>query len=149
MNSDSESPGRQLGGNKQFLEAVAAVCALMANADDDVALCERWAISTAIATDQEFEHFDTNAVDQLLEEYIRVLQEEDQSAKAKMFSKVRQMYGDKGKALALMRLAYSVMVSDHEIEDAERKEFSGLCLILDLDPEFVFDDLAAGRTGSL
>jgi tellurite resistance protein len=149
MNADAEGLGRQLGGNKEFLEAVVAVCALMANADDDVVLCERSSISAAIATDRDFEHFDKNVVDQLLEEYIRALQEEKQSAKAKFSSKVMQMYGNKGKALALMRLAYRVMVSDHQIEDSEREEFRGLCLILDLDPEFVFDDLAAGRKGSL
>ena len=63
MNSDPEGPGRQLGGNKEFLEAVVAVCALMANADDDVVLCERSSISAAIATDRDFEHFDKNVVD--------------------------------------------------------------------------------------
>ena len=141
MNADSEKPSYQMGGNLDFLEAVVAVCALMANADDDVALCERSTISAAIATDRDFEHFDTNSVNRLLDDYIRALQEEGQSAKVKLSSKVMKFYGNKERALALMRLAYRVMVSDHRIEENERKEFRRLCFILSLDPEFILKGL--------
>ena len=54
-------------------------------------------------------------------------------------------FGDDRRARSLMRLAHRVMVADHEVVEAETREFRRLCRILGLDPEFVTQASDAGR----
>lgn len=123
--------------NQEFLEAVAAVCALMASADENLQACERSSIDAAISTDPAFAGLDADSVGALLGDFIARLEAEGADAKPKLSQRVMRYVGDERRARALMRLAHRIMVSDHQVDEAETREFRRLCRILDLDPEFV------------
>lgn len=145
--SSSESgAGRQ---NQEFMEAVAAVCALMASADETFQPCERSSIDAAISTDPAFAELDAATVGALLGDFIGRLEAEGVGVKPKLSQRVMRYVGDERRARALMRLAHRIMVADHQVDEAESREFQRLCRILDLDPEFVTQasgaDLARAR----
>lgn len=140
--SSSESgAGRQ---NHDFMEAVAAVCALMASADETLQACERSSIDAAISTDPAFAELDATTVGALLGDFIARLKSEGAGAKPKLSQRVMRYVGDERRARALMRLAHRIMVADHQVDEAETREFQRLCRILDLDPEFVTQASDAG-----
>ena len=143
MKADSEGLGGQPGRGRDFMESLVAVCAIMACADGDVRPSECRSISSYIATEPTLEDLDADAVNQLLEDYVRAIQDEGQSAKIKLSGKIMQFCGNKPRALALMQFAYRVMISDHDIHEQERKEFRRLCLSLNLDPDVIFGNLSA------
>lgn len=131
--------GRQ---HQDFMEAVAAVCALMASADEILQPCERSSIDAAISTDPAFAELDAETVGVLLDDFIARLKADGATTKPKLSQRIMRYVGDERRARALMRLAHRIMVSDHQVDEAETLEFRRLCRILDLDPEFV--DQASG-----
>lgn len=143
MKADSKGLGGRPGRDREFMESLVAVCAIMASADDDVRPSECRSISSYIATEPTFENLDADAVNQLLEDYVCAIQDEGRSAKIKLSGKIMQFCGNKPRALALMQFAYRVMISDHDIHEQERKEFRRLCLSLNLDPDVIFGNLSA------
>ncbi len=142
--SPSTSDARSGRQNQEFLEAVAAVCALMASADDTAQACQRSSINAAISTDPAFAELDAETVGAQLSDYIAQLEAEGADAKPKLSQRIMRYFGDERRARALMRLAHRVMVADHQVIEAETKEFQRLCRILDLDPEFVTQASGAG-----
>ncbi len=130
--------------NQDFMEAVAAVCALMAIADDTAQACERSSINAAISTDPAFAELDAETVGAQLNDFIAQLETEGPDAKPKLSQRVWRYVGDERRARALMRLAHRIMIADHDVNEAETKEFQRLCRILDLDPEFVTQASGAG-----
>jgi tellurite resistance protein len=142
--SPSTSDARSGRQNQEFLEAVAAVCALMASADDTAQACERSSINAAISTDPAFAELNAETVGARLSDYIAQIEAEGADAKPKLSQRVMRYFGDERRARALMRLAHRVMIADHRVIEAETKEFQRLCRILDLDPEFVTQASGAG-----
>ena len=138
--SDAGS-GRQ---NQEFMEAVAAVCALMASADETAQACERSSINAAISTDPAFAELNAETVGAQLSDYIAQIETEGADAKPKLSQRIMRYFGDERRARALMRLAHRIMIADHQVIEAEIKEFQRLCRILDLDPEFVTQASGAG-----
>jgi tellurite resistance protein len=112
--------------NQEFMEAVAAVCALMANADETAQACERSSINAAISTDPAFAELDAETVGAQLNDFIAQLEAEGADAKPKLSQRVMRYFGDERRARALMRLAYRIMVADHEVIEGETKEFRRL-----------------------
>lgn len=133
--------GRQ---NQDFTEAVAAVCALMASADDTAQACERSSINAAISTDPVFAELDAESVGAKLGDFIAQIEAEGADAKPKLSQRVLRYVGDERRARALMRLAHRIMVADHEVLEAETREFRRLCRTLSLDPDFVTQTSGAG-----
>ena len=76
--------------------------------------------------------------------YIALIEAEGADAKPKLSQRIMRYFGDERRARALMRIAYRIMVADHEVIEAETKEFQRLCRILGLDPEFVTQASGAG-----
>lgn len=130
--------------NQDFMEAVAAVCALMAIADETAQACERSSINAAISTDPAFAELDAETVGARLNDFIAQIEAEGADAKPKLSQRVLRYVGDERRARALLRLAHRIMVADHDVNEAETKEFQRLCRILDLDPEFVTQASGAG-----
>ena len=120
--------------NRDFLKAAMAVCALSANADDDVNLAERYSIDHAIANEPALRVFQASRAIRILDDYIFALRQEGDSAKQILYNKVRSMAGDYKKSRTLMRVSYLVITADHEIRDEEMQEFARLCALLDLEP---------------
>ncbi len=119
--------------NKDFLKAAMAVCALAANADDEVNLAERYSIDRALETEPALNLFDAAKAVRILDDYIFALREEGDAAKAVLDNKVRRFAGTHKRARTLMRVAYLIIAADQEIVAAERAEFDRLCALLGLD----------------
>jgi tellurite resistance protein len=134
--------GRQ---NQDFVEAVAAVCALMASADESAQDCERSSIAAAMSTDPVLSGLDAERVGVRLGDFIAQIEAEGAGARPKLTQRIMRYFGDDRRARSLMRLAHRVMVADHEVVEAETREFRRLCRILGLDPEFVTQASDAGR----
>ncbi len=124
--------------NKDFLKAAMAVCALAANADDEVDLAERYSIDRALETEPALRLFDPAKAIRILDDYIFALREEGDAAKAVLDNKVRRFAGTHKRARTLMRVAYLIIAADQEIHAAKRAEFDRLCALLDLDPAQVW-----------
>jgi tellurite resistance protein len=125
--------GRQ---NQDFVEAVAAVCALMASADESAQDCERSSIAAAMSTDPVLSGLDAERVGVQLGDFIAQIEAEGAGARPKLTQRIMRYFSD---------LAHRVMVADHEVVEAETREFRRLCRILGLDPEFVTQASDAGR----
>jgi len=142
------SPSNPVGGSarqtQDFMEAVAAVCALMSIADETAQACEQSSITAAISTDPAFDQLDGDTVAKLLDSFIAQIEAEGADAKPKLSQRILRYAGDERRARALMRLAHRIMMADHQESAAETKEFQRLCRILDLDPEFVTRASGAG-----
>ena len=119
--------------DKNFLKAAMAVCALAANADDEVNLSERYSIDHALETEPALTLFDATTAVRILDDYIFALREEGDAAKAVLDNKVRRFAGTHKRSRTLMRVAYLIIAADQEIVAAERAEFDRLCGLLDLD----------------
>ena len=124
--------------NKDFLKAAMAVCALAANADDEVNLSERYSIDHALETEPALTLFDAAKAVRILDDYIFALREEGDVARAVLDNKVRRFAGDHKRSRTLMRVAHLIIAADQEIVAAERAEFDRLCALLDLDPAQVW-----------
>ena len=142
--SPSTSNASSARQNQNFMEAVAAVCALMASADETTQACERSSINAAISTDPAFAELDAETVGTQLNDFIAQLEAEGADAKPKLSQRIMRYFGDERRARALLRLAHRIMIADHDVNEAETKEFQRLCRILDLDPEFVTQASGAG-----
>ena len=134
--------GRQ---NQEFAEAAAAVCALMASADESAQACERSSIAAAISTDPTFAELDAGQVGAQLDDFLAQIQAQGADARPKLTQRIMRYFGDERRSRALLRLAHRIMVADHEVCDAESEEFRRLCRILGLDPEFVAQASDAGH----
>jgi tellurite resistance protein len=133
--SPSTSDAGSRRQNQDFMEAVAAVCALMASADEMAQACERSSINAAISTDPAFAELDAETVGAQLNDFIAQIEAEGADAKPKLSQRIIRYFGDERRARAL---------ADHDVNEAETKEFQRLCRILDLDPEFVTQASGAG-----
>jgi tellurite resistance protein TerB len=129
--------------DKDFLKAVVAVCALAANADDEVDISERYKIEEIIAQEPPLREFEAKKAAEIFDAYVDALRQEGESAKKILYNKVRRMAGDQDKSRTLMCAAYLVIVADHEILEQEKLEFERLCTVLDLDPSYVWRELGA------
>ncbi len=132
--SSGNGGGRQ---NQEFVEAVAAVCALMASADENAQTCERSSISAARSSDPVLAELDAERVGARLGDFIAQIEAEGDAAKPKLTQRIMRYFGDQRRARALMRLAHRIMVADYEVVESETQEFRRLCRTLGLDPEFV------------
>ncbi len=128
--------------NKDFLKAALAVCALAANADDEVNLAERYSIDHIIANEPALQAFDASKAIEVLDDHIYALRQEGEPAKQILYNKVRRMAGDHKKSRTLLRIAYLIIAADHEIREQEKQEFARLCALLDLEPVQVWRELA-------
>lgn len=127
--------------SKDFLNAAIAVCALSAVADDEIAPDELYRIDQLILDDPALQEIDARKARQKLKEYLRELANNRAGAEKVLSDKVRRMADDHEKARTLMRIAYLIIVSDHEIRARERQEFKRLCGLLNLDSSQVWHEL--------
>ena len=132
--------------NKDFLKAAMAVCALAANADDEVSIAERYSIDRAMANEPALQVFDSEKAIRILDDYIYALRQEGVSAKEILYNKVKRVAGDYKKSRTLMRVAYMIINADREIRDGEMLEFRQLCELLNLQPGQVWTDLSTGES---
>lgn len=129
--------------NKDFLKAAMAVCALSANADDEISFAEHYRIDHAISHEPALQIFDQKKVTRMLDDYIHGLRADNSRTKDILYNKIRRMSGDHKKSRTLMRVAYLIITADREIGKGEMEEFGQLCALLGLEPGQVWAHLAA------
>ena len=129
--------------NKDFLKAAMAVCALAANADDDVSIAERYSIDFAMENEPAFQEFDATKAIRILDDFLFALRQEGTAAKEILYRKIRRISGDHKRSRTLMRVAYLIISADRDIQDGEREEFVRLCDVLGLEAEGVWGELAS------
>lgn len=133
----------RLKKNKAFLEAVIAVCALAANADDEINFPERLRIDELIKKEPALSAFDSVKANDLLDSYIHDLRNKGEEAKRALYDKVHGMADDPEKARTLICMAYLVITADHEIREQEMREFERLCSVLGVDSGQLWRELGA------
>jgi tellurite resistance protein TerB len=134
--------------NKDFFKAAMAVCALSANADDEISIVERYSIDHAMANEPALRAFDREKAIGILDDYIYALRQEGASAKKILYNKIKRIAGEHKKSRTLMRVAYFIITADREIRDGEMEEFGRLCELLDLEPDQVWSHLSASDVQS-
>lgn len=133
----------ELGPNRDFTEAVVAVCVLAAGSDETLKQCEVSCVQSLMSDDPGLQGLDAAAARALFEDFARRLREDGAKGRAWLSEKVMRMAGDRERSLRLMRMAHRVFGADHNVDEAEMREFARLCRLLDLDPEFVWRDSAS------
>lgn len=128
--------------SKDFLKAAMAVCALAANADDEVNLAERYRIDRILAKEPALQLFDAGKAIEILDRFLFDLRQEGEVAKRILDSKIRRMAGDTKKSRTLLRIAYLIIVADQEIRIQEKQEFARLCAVLNFEPAQIWRELA-------
>lgn len=129
--------------NKDFLEAVMAVCALIALADDEFQAIERQRIFQAFASVPALRELDFHQALKLLKAHVEALDRDGPAAKQMLYKKVGRMAGRHKRVRTLMRLAYLIILADEEVHEGELGEFRHICRLLDLEPDRIWQELIA------
>ena len=130
-------------GDRDFLKAAMAVCALAAMADGKVNPAEHEQIRKVLETEPALKELNADKALDTIFEYIYALRTHGKEAEDILRKKVRRMTGIHKRVRTLMRVAYLVIIADGEIRDGERVEFQRLCELLDLEPGQVWHELAS------
>ncbi len=132
--------------DKEFLKSAMAVCALTVLSNEEVKLQERRDIDHAIRTEPSFAAFDIDKANEILEGYISELTSNGEEAKKVLYDKVRRIAGDHKKARTVMRVSYSIITADCDVDDKELAEFKRLCRMLELEPDEVWQNSSIMRS---
>ncbi len=129
--------------NKDFLEAVMAVCALIALADDEFQAVERQRIFQAFARVPALRELDFHQALNILKAHVEALGRDGPAAKDMLYNKVGRMAGRHKRVRTLMRLAYLIILADDEVHEGELEEVRHICRLLGLEPDQVWQELIA------
>ena len=120
-----------------------AVCALSVLADGEIQFAERVSVDRALKDEPALKHFDALKAVEILGEFTDALYDDEEEAKEVLHNKIRRFAGDHKQSRTLMRVSYLIITADHEITEDEQDVFVELCNVLDLEPEQVWEELAA------
>ena len=123
--------------NKSFLEAMMAATALLALADEEVAISERLALDYILENVKELKVFDVHQAVNLFRDYGREVQLDFSQAKAKVLESVAKFSGDQQKATLLVRASILMAKADGNFSEPEQKVIDELCRVLCLESEKV------------
>ncbi|WP_020591424.1 tellurite resistance TerB family protein [Kiloniella laminariae] len=128
--------------NRGFLHASMAVCALVACADGEVSIEERYSIDYAIGHVDALQSFETEEAIELLDDYIYQLRQGTPEARDTLYEKVRAFEGTYKRSRTLMRVAYLIINADRTVTPAEQQEFARLCALLGLEADKLWQQIA-------
>jgi tellurite resistance protein TerB len=127
--------------NKELLKAVMAVFALAGSANGALPVAARQGLFQAFARNPALREFDLHKALAVLRDYAEALGADSAGAKAIMEGKLWRMAGKHKRARTALRLAYLILAAKGELSDSERTEFRRLCVLLDMEPEQVWEEL--------
>ncbi len=116
-----------------YLQAAMAACALVASADGEVGLEERYAIDAAIKRDPLLARFTPAQAVSILDEQLFRLRGDPAMTRENLLHSIERAGRRPDRAVALMRLARSVIAADGKVRRAELIEFEMLCDVLEVD----------------
>ncbi len=123
--------------NKPFLEAMMAATALLALADEEIALSQRLALDYILENVKELKIFDVHQAVNLFRDYGKEIQQDFNQAKAKVLETVGKFSGDQQKATLLVRASILMAKADGDFSEPEQKVVDELCQVLCLESEKV------------
>ncbi|MEQ8399251.1 tellurite resistance TerB family protein [Thalassobaculum sp.] len=119
--------------NRSFLEAVMAVAALAAMADDEYGIAEKYRAEELLSEIPVFDVFDLSEAMEILDEDIHALRTDRPAAVRDLEARVRAFANVPDKARTLLRTAHAIITCDGDITTAERTEFERLARLLKQD----------------
>ena len=121
--------------NRPFLEAAMAACALVAYADEDVSLSERFQLDQVLERLEQLKAFDPHDGVNFFDEIVRELQEQPEAGKRAALERIGRFAGEPDAARLLVRVCHAISWADGEISDAERARIDEVCTVLGQDYE--------------
>lgn len=119
--------------NRGFLEAVMAVAALAAMADDDYGIAEKYRAEELLIEIPIFDVFELSEAMEILDEDVHALRSDRDAASRSLEARIRTFANVPDKARTLLRTAHAIIACDGEITPVERAEFQRLADLLNQD----------------
>jgi tellurite resistance protein len=123
--------------NKPFLEAMMAATALLALADEQIAISERLAFDYILENVKELKVFDVHQAVNLFQDYGKEIQRDFNKTKAKVLETVAKFAGDQQKATLLVRASILMAKADGDFSEPEQEIIDEFCRVLCLESEKV------------
>lgn len=133
--------------NKPFLEAMMAATALLALADEEIAISERLALDYILENVKELKVFDVHQAVNLFQDYGKEIQRDFNKTKEKVLETVAKLSGDEQRATLLVRASILMAKADGDFSEPEQKILDELCRVLCLESEKVctFEEIGDGE----
>ena len=121
--------------NRGFLKAAMAAAALVADADGEVTLSERYRIDAILERLERLRLHDPHKAVEILDRFLSSLHDDAEAARPILLGKVSRMAHDPEAAQILIRIAHSVSDADGEVNEAEVDRIAQIRSVLNLSPE--------------
>ncbi len=119
--------------DRAFLKAAMAASPLAAYADGTVSLSERYSIDEMLSNLERLKIHDPEKAVQILDEYIRALENNPEAAQAVLIGKLKRIADDREAADLIAKMALTISYADGHFNYAERMQFDEICHTLGLD----------------
>lgn len=120
--------------NKNFMEATAAACALIAAADGEVSAAEKEKMAGFIKNSPELKVFDIADVIKAFNDSIAKLEFDLSIGKAEALKLIGKIKSNDGASRLLVRVACAIGASDGDFDPQEKTACRQICLELGLNP---------------
>jgi tellurite resistance protein len=120
--------------NRHFLEASMAASALLALADEEIALSERLALDFVLENLKELKIFDAHKAVNLFRDHAERIQRDVGSGKEKVVKAVAKFAGDEHAGQLIIRACVCIAKADGNFSEEEKAVIAELCQVLNLDP---------------
>ncbi|WP_411840014.1 tellurite resistance TerB family protein [Paracoccus sp. ME4] len=120
--------------NREFMEAVVAACALIANADGNVTSAEKKKMIGYVGSADELKHFKTDQVIGFFQSILGKFEFDASIGKAEALKVIGRIKGKEEQARMVVRVACVIGASDDDFDQAERQVVREICIDLGLNP---------------
>lgn len=120
--------------NKNFMEATAAACAMIAAADGEVSSSEKMKMTGFINTSPELKVFNLSDVIKAFNDSVSKFEFDYQIGQAEALKVINKIKGNDGAARLLVRVACAIGASDGNFDQKEKAACRQICLELGLNP---------------
>ena len=120
--------------NKNFMEATAAACAMIAAADGEVSSSEKLKMTGFINNSPELKVFNLSDVIKAFNDSVSKFEFDYQIGQAEALKVINKIKGNDGAARLLVRVACAIGASDGNFDQKEKAACRQICLELGLNP---------------
>jgi tellurite resistance protein TerB len=120
--------------NKNFMEATAAACAMIAAADGEVSSSEKMKMTGFINNSPELKVFNLSDVIKAFNDSVSKFEFDYQIGQAEALKVINKIKGNDGAARLLVRVACAIGASDGNFDQKEKAACRQICLELVLNP---------------
>lgn len=120
--------------NRNFMEATAAACAMIAAADGEVSAAEKAKMAAFIDRSPELKAFNLSDVIGAFNQSVAKFEFDFQLGQAEALKTINKIKGNDGASRLLVRVACAIGASDGSFDDKEKAACRQICLELGLSP---------------